>query len=80
MDTFQEDLWYLANLAGVTNVLNMTHKGQGELRINTSKIKLSEAERTKKYFDMLDQERKLNLLSMYEFDFQLFDYHPEPYM
>ncbi len=80
MDTFQDDLWYLANLAGVTSVLNVTRGTQGEVRMNASKVNLSVAQRTKEYFDMLNRDRKLKLVEMYEFDFQLFDYQPEPYL
>ena len=71
METFEEDPNEILKLVGMK---------YEDKRSNAQPLRLSTEELTRKYFKKLPQNIIDNLVEIYKYDFELFDYDPYEYI
>ena len=71
METWNDDLNYIARKRGLEKVLIASNKNPS---------KLSTKEMTQEYFDTLSRKQKEDLYHMFRLDFEMFNYDPKMYL
>ncbi len=78
METFNDDMKYIAMVAGLGHIAADMRESANGVRLNAAPHK--EGDRTHVYFDQLNYERRFKLYQLYKYDFEFFDYSPDDYM
>ncbi len=81
LETFHEDLRYVAHMAGVDHLLRLDEEPPVRVRESKDKDKArsSSSEKARAFFATLDAGRKERLRQAYQVDFEMFDYSTDGY-
>ena len=74
METFADDLRYVAELAGIPEWI----KAAAEVRLNPSSASIQQI--TMERFEEISDSQKMRLVEMYRLDFEAFGYEFQPYI
>ncbi len=78
METFDDDLKYIATVAGISDLILEKEGAEQGVQLNMASNK--EEDGTLKYFRQLNAGRKKQLCELYQYDFDMFGYSPDKYL
>ena len=76
METYEDDFSYIAQKLNHTTLLTDAEKRKNQ----TPGSKLSQSERIKKYFSLLEKEVRQRLYQLYRIDFEMFGFDASSYL